>query len=345
MKYYIHQMDPFLIQFTDNFGIRWYALAYILAFVVGYYFMIHLVKHKKTVLKKTKDVSDFLTFVFLGVFLGGRLGYVLFYSPETFFQFSSSFPFWEALSVHKGGMSSHGGFIGVILACCLYGRFFSLPFLGLLDLLALPASLGFFLGRLANFINGELYGRVVESPFRWAVQFPSEMYEWVVRGEKEKLYTLSHAVKALDPHILNWKEIVFEFPLQNRNLIFSAVDRLIKASQSHNEAVLEALSYVLSPRYPSQLYQSFLEGFLVLLVLMFVWKVPRKYGVVVSVFGITYSLMRILGENYRMPDSHIGFELLGLTRGQWLSIGLCLASIGFLLYSLKTSLKKHGGIF
>ena len=349
MAYYVHQIDPFLFQFTENFGIRWYSLAYILAFVSAYYFMLFIQRKKKSFLTKTKEISDFLTLVFLGVFLGGRFGYVIFYSPHILLEFSSSFPFWEALAVHKGGMSSHGGILGVIAACFVQ-RFLwkdkPCSVLGLMDLLVIPASLGFFLGRIANFINGELYGRVVEGHFRWAVQFPSEVYEWASQIQREKLESLHEAVSALGVSLNRpWQEIVEDFPLVGQKAVYSTLEQLVKATQEGNQAVIKALSQVLSPRYPSQLFQAFLEGFLLVLFLLWVWRKPRKHGVMASYFGMGYCFMRVLGENYRMPDSHIGFELWNLTRGQWLSLGLLVLFIGMLIFSLKKSQTSHKGLF
>ena len=179
---FLHTFDPFAIQFTENFGIRWYGLAYLAGFLLGYLFVIRLSKLKRSPIPITK-VGDFIFAMVLSVLLGGRLGYCLFYRPELFFDFSSTIPFWGVLAIHEGGMASHGGVIGFIAGCILFGRKHKYPIGHLFDLTLVGIFLGVFFGRIANFINGELYGRITNVP--WAVKFPgadgfrhpSQLYE------------------------------------------------------------------------------------------------------------------------------------------------------------------------
>ena len=192
---YVHNLSPFAIQFTQTFGIRWYGLAYLSGFVSGYYSLLLLAKRGGTLLKEA-DMADFVTYVAIGVLVGGRLGYCVFYAPELFTSFDNNFPFWGVLKVNEGGMASHGGILGVMLVCYLYGRAKKIPVLHFMDLVVLGGSVGFFFGRIANFINGELYGREAPAGLAWGVKFPQEMLLWVQK-DFPKLQSVAPAVDAL----------------------------------------------------------------------------------------------------------------------------------------------------
>lgn len=349
--FYLHSLDPFAIQFTETFGIRWYSLAYMSGFIVGYLTFLYFAK-RKLVLFTEEMCSDVVVYCALGVMLGGRIGYVLFYSPELLWQFESSFPFWGALAVHKGGMASHGGVAGVMFVCWLYAKKHKIPWLHMLDLTVLGGAIGFFFGRLANFINGELYGRASEPGYPWAVKFPSEIHRWIAEGEWNKVKSLAPAIEALGAKMKysggqmvavtqeTWQRWVDALDWQNMHRYS---DQLLSAVTNDNQAVINALAPVLTPRYPSQLYQAVLEGLLVFLILLFIWYKPRKVGVLSGWFGILYALARIIGEQYRLPDQGIGFQLFGLTRGQWLSFGMLAAGVAILIYAIKSKSQKYGG--
>jgi len=149
------------------FGIRWYALAYIFGLVLGWRLMRRLVLLRPQVASPLQ-VDDFLTWATLGVVLGGRLGYVLFYQPALYFTHPV-----EIFEVWDGGMSFHGGMLGVAIAIIIYCRHNRIPVLGFADRLAVCAPIGLGLGRIANFINGELWGR--PAPLWWpgAMVFPN----------------------------------------------------------------------------------------------------------------------------------------------------------------------------
>ena len=146
------------------FAIRWYALAYIAGIVGGWMLARRLVA-LHPVAATREQVDDFVTWVTLGIILGGRLGYVLFYRPSHYLAAP-----WEALYVWQGGMSFHGGALGVIAALVLFARINRLDFLRFADRVAAVVPIGIFLGRCANFINGELWGRVTDAP--WGMVFP-----------------------------------------------------------------------------------------------------------------------------------------------------------------------------
>jgi phosphatidylglycerol:prolipoprotein diacylglycerol transferase len=158
--------DPVLVQ-VGPFGIRWYALAYIIGLVIGWRVARRLVRLSPAV-ASPEQADDFLSWATLGVVLGGRLGYVLFYQPTHFLQEPLAiFEVWQ------GGMSFHGGAIGVTLAIVAFCRRNGIPLLGFADRIAVVTPIGLGLGRIANFINGELWGRPAPDWLPWAMIFPS----------------------------------------------------------------------------------------------------------------------------------------------------------------------------
>jgi phosphatidylglycerol:prolipoprotein diacylglycerol transferase len=164
-------IDPVAIA-IGPLSIRWYALAYVAGLIFAHIYMKRLVSNPALWGDRTPPVTpgqvdDMFIWVALGVVVGGRLGYVLFYDPLRFLAYPV-----DVLRIWEGGMSFHGGFLGVVVAAYLYGRRVGAGLDALLDLGAASVPVGLFLGRLANFINGELYGRPTDVP--WAVVFPSD---------------------------------------------------------------------------------------------------------------------------------------------------------------------------
>lgn len=175
-------IDPVLVQFGP-FAIRWYALAYIAGLLIGWRVMLQIARSPGSAVSD-RQVDDFLLWATLGVVLGGRLGYVLFYKPGFYLQHPL-----EIFAVWQGGMSFHGGLLGVALAIVLFARRAGVPVLTLADMAAAVTPIGLGLGRIANFINGELWGRVSDAP--WAMVFPtggpdprhpSQLYEALLEG-------------------------------------------------------------------------------------------------------------------------------------------------------------------
>jgi phosphatidylglycerol:prolipoprotein diacylglycerol transferase len=179
--------DPVLVR-LGPLAIRWYALAYIAGILAGWLYARRIIRSDKywggptpmTVL----DFDDFVLWVTLGIILGGRIGYVLFYNASYFATHPA-----EIVQLWKGGMSFHGGFLGCVLAVILFARYRGLSFLSLGDVTCAAGPIGLFLGRIANFINGELWGRPSDVP--WAMVFPnggplprhpSQLYEAALEG-------------------------------------------------------------------------------------------------------------------------------------------------------------------
>ena len=164
LAYWVHDLSPFLIRFTDTLGIRYYGLAYVLGFVGGGR-LLHRAARAQRLQLPPAAVGDLMIALVLGVLVGGRLGYFLLYHPELVV----ADPL-VLLRVWEGGMASHGGFVGVALAMAWFVRRQRIPLLHLSDAVVAVAPLGILLGRIANFINGELWGRV--TTFKYAVIFP-----------------------------------------------------------------------------------------------------------------------------------------------------------------------------
>jgi phosphatidylglycerol:prolipoprotein diacylglycerol transferase len=254
-------IDPVLFSFGP-IVIRWYALAYIVGLLVGWRYMRALA-NRPPANARPEDVDDFLVWTTLAVVLGGRLGYVLFYNPGYYLANPLS-----ALALWQGGMSFHGGLLGVVVVTVWFARRRGIALLPFADALACVAPIGLLLGRLANFINGELFGRVTDLP--WGVVFP--------RGGP-------------------------------------------------------------SPRHPSQIYEAFLEGLVLLALMHGLWRVAavrRRPGTLVGVFLAGYGLARAAVEAVREPDAHIGLLLGGTTLGQWLSLPMILAGAAFIARALRT---------
>ena len=257
MKYIV--IDP-VIADLGFVKVYWYGVMYLLAFLSAY--LLARYRIKSEVLWNTKHVDDLIFYGALGAVLGGRLGYLLFYNwsvfisnPLTFFNFQN------------GGMSFHGGFLGVLLAMVIFNKKYQFTFFQTTDFIAplIPLGLGF--GRIGNYINGELWGRVTDSS--WGILAPDQSGLW------EK-------------------------------------------------------------RFPTQLYEAFLEGFVLFCILwLFSNKKPQVMATS-SLFLIFYGIFRFIIEFVRAPDSHIGYLAFDwLTMGQLLSIPMILIGIYLLIKSYR----------
>ncbi|MCK5446354.1 MAG: prolipoprotein diacylglyceryl transferase [Rhodospirillaceae bacterium] len=255
-------IDPVLIE-IGPIAIRWYSLAYIAGLLMGWRLMVWMAAQPPKIIKQD-DVDDFLVWAVLAVMLGGRIGYVLFYN----FGYYSANPS-EILLIWQGGMSFHGGLLGVIIATFWFCRQRSINTLSFFDLLGVATPIGLFFGRIANFINSELYGRPTD--VAWGMVFPTGG------------------------------------PLA---------------------------------RHPSQLYEAMLEGLVLFVIVLVLWRreaIRKRPGLVAGVFLIGYSSARAFVELFRQPDQHIGFLAGGTTMGQMLSLPMWIIG-GWLIWSaLKAS--------
>jgi phosphatidylglycerol---prolipoprotein diacylglyceryl transferase len=182
---WVHTPHPFLIRFSENVGIRYYGLAYLLGFAAAYWLLARYHRAGRSPVKP-EQVMDLMMFLIIGVMVGGRLGYFLFYRPEDLFH-----PPWAFFQIWQGGMASHGGFLGVALAAWWFTRSRKLAFFTVTDLVVTTVPVGFGLGRIANYLNGELWGKLTDGT--WGVIFsatgggdqprhPSQLYEAALEG-------------------------------------------------------------------------------------------------------------------------------------------------------------------
>jgi phosphatidylglycerol---prolipoprotein diacylglyceryl transferase len=250
MNYWHHpEIDPVLLHLWGPFQIRWYSLLYVGAFLVARSILKRLAKEPR--FKFTgEQMEEFIVWALFGAVVGARVIYCVVYDPGGFTN-DALFLF----KVYEGGLSFHGGLLGVAIAGLIYAKKHSIPFWNLADAMVLVTPTGLAMGRLGNFINAELYGRVTTVP--WGIVFPGG----------------------------------------------------------------GAL-----PRHPSQLYELFLEGILLFIVLWALKPRVKTDGVLALVFLFGYTLARFIVEFYRQPDSHLGFLFLGFSMGQWLSIVMLIAS-------------------
>ena len=329
---WVHNLDPFLWQISGDFGIRWYGLSYLAGFVVAYLVFQWFASRQRAGLSPVL-IGDFLTYLAIGTLVGGRLGYCLFYSPELFLQFKPEFPFWGVLAVNEGGMASHGGMIGLSVACILFSIKHNIHRLYLFDLMCVAGPIGVFFGRVANFINGELVGRPSPEGFPLSVKFPSDIYLWP-SSEPQRLASLSEVVDKVGVPRETWLEWVDRMQLDSgaREQINQTLGQIVNAIQSGNEAAREAIAPFLTARYPSQLFAAVGEGLFIFFVLFFMWRTPRRPGVITALFISLYAIVRIAGEHFRMPDAHIGYQIFGLTRGQILSIVMLFIGLVLLFF-------------
>jgi phosphatidylglycerol:prolipoprotein diacylglycerol transferase len=165
-RYWEHTWDPYLVQFNDTFGIRWYGVSYLAGFLVAGWLISRAARRGRTTIPGDDVWNGLLFALLLGVMIGGRVGSYLLYGGWRNF---ASDPL-EILRTWEGGMASHGGFAGVAVALWWYGRRRKIPLAHLGDVVSATVPAGLCLGRIANFINGELWGRI--STVQWAVIFP-----------------------------------------------------------------------------------------------------------------------------------------------------------------------------
>jgi len=248
-------IDPIIFS-IGPVALRWYGMMYLIAFL-GAMFLANKAADKSAGQWTRDQVSDLLFYGFLGVILGGRIGYVLFYQWEYFL----ADPLY-LFQIWQGGMSFHGGLLGVILAVYIFSRQSGKSFLSVGDFVAPLVPLGLGMGRLGNFINAELWGRQTDVP--WAMVFPTDALQL--------------------------------------------------------------------PRHPSQLYEFFLEGVVLFIIMYIITRKPRTLGLASGSFLIGYGVFRTIVEFFREPDAHLGLYFSFISKGQILSIPMIL--IGMLVIYL-----------
>jgi phosphatidylglycerol:prolipoprotein diacylglycerol transferase len=282
-----------------------------------------------------RAVADLMIYILVGVLVGGRLGYCVFYDTSLLTDFTTNFPYWGVLAIHKGGMASHGGMLGVITACWIFAVRSRISKLHLLDVMVLVGPPGLFFGRLANFINAELPGRALpesmqSSPPWWSVKYPQQIDPENWRAE---------------PSFTGYERLDGLHAVVSGNDTFRA--NVVRAAKEGNPEVIETIQPLLTAFYPSQIIQAVTDGPILIAVLIIAWWGPRKPGVVGSWFLISYGVMRILTEFIRQPDAGVAglaTPLGELSRGQLLSILMVVIGVVALVICTRREVEPIGGL-
>ena len=247
---FTNNFDPVAF-YLFAFEIRWYSLSYIFGILFGWFYCKRFLINDKII---SSLFDDLITYLIVGIILGGRLGYILFYNLKYYSQ-----NIFEIFFVWEGGMSFHGGLIGIIFATYLFSKKHKINKYIFLDLISVSAPIGLFFGRIANFINGELIGKATNG---------------------------------------NW------------GVIYPQIDNV--------------------PRHPSQIYECFLEGIILFILLNLIYsKKNYKTGTVSFSFLFFYGVFRFISEIFREPDAHIGYLVGSFSMGMLLSLLMILLSIIF----------------
>lgn len=319
---WFNDLNPVIVRITDGLAVKWYGVSYLLGFIAAIVIMTRMAR-RGTFRIVPERVGDAWVWLIAGTLIGGRLGYCVFYDPRLLVSFTESAPFWGVLAINKGGMASHGGMIGLTLACWRISRGWKedgfdasgarrgrTSVLHVMDVAALVAPIGVFFGRIANFVNGELLGKIVTPPGVpgpwWSVQFPHELD---LPADKAPKLTLEQQDQLL--------------ALARQAAPGKPVDVGIAELAARPWRYAEQLKPLIASRHPSQLYQAAAEGLVLGAILWLVWSRKKLDGMVVAAFFIAYGVLRIVTEFWRLPDAHLksGY-ILGLSRGQWLSVAM-----------------------
>ena len=272
MQYWNHIYQNFSpIAFKiGSISVHWYGIMYVLALISALYLAKWLVKYDKLPISQ-EELDNYFIWVEIGVILGARLGYIIFYDPHTMYYLTHPWqifnPFMDGKFVGISGMSYHGAVIGFLLGSYLYTKKYKKNFWLLMDIVAIAVPAGYIFGRVGNFLNQRLIGRETSEP--WGIY----------------------------------------------------IDGIL--------------------RHPSQLYEAFLEGFLVFVILFLYRKCKKFDGELIVLYGILYGIARFIAEFYRQPDIQLGFICCGwMSMGQLLSIIMIAISLIFYLVLKKRNLIK-----
>jgi phosphatidylglycerol:prolipoprotein diacylglycerol transferase len=323
--------DPVLFDLPGPIDIRWYGLMYVVGFVAGQWILTRLARTGFLPLAPEK-VPDLIFYCVLGVMLGGRTGFALFYDQ-------SLLDPREFAQVWKGGLAFHGGLMGVGVALVLFTRAQRLDGLRLADSCALAVTPGILAVRIANFVNGELYGRVTGKDTPFAMQFPTD-------PQAERLFGLPSGLSMRDRELCiqaafgkrpfaDVEPALTKVDALGRPIDWSAVAPRLDWVKVR-EAALPDGSPVVPFRHPSQVYEGLGEGLALGLVLLALYLLPwthrRQPGVFAVVFLCGYAAIRWSLELVRQPDAHLGDGVvLGMTMGQALSVGLLAIAAGIVV--------------
>lgn len=301
-------IDPVALDLPGPLAIRWYSLAYLAGFLVAY-LVVRRLAREGFLAMDPEAAGDLITALVLGVILGGRLGYILFYDFPEFARNPA-----RIVRIWEGGLSFHGGLIGVVVATWWFTRRHGLSFLRLGDALALAIPFGLFFGRLANFINGELFGRVAAPGVPWAMRFPTDPEALALIGAG------AGGMRAREAAV----------------------------TAAYRSGLWDQVRPLVPLRHPSQLYEALGEGVLLALILWTLYLWVRRRGRILpagtygGVFLLGYALVRVFVELFRQPDPQfrgpgdpLGTVLGPLTMGQTLSAGMLVIGAWLVLRGIR----------
>ncbi len=330
--------NPVLLDGPGVFDLRWYALAYIFGLILAWRYVLWITRKRELWAAKgastpkdpaftRDDIDELLFLATIGVIVGGRLGYVLFYMHKTNpgwwlvnGEFDLVTAFLRAINVTAGGMSFHGGLLGVGAAIWWLAHSRNKPTLRIADVAAIATPIGLLLGRIANFINGELYGRVVYAERTFA----SDGAAYTPAGEIVPVRAGETVTTAVSADNAPWWAM--NFPC----------DTL--ANRVFEQSGLQFEFY----RHASQLYEAFLEGAVLLAIQFVVMKYYRglsRPGLHTGIFLAGYAIFRSFVELFREPDKAPGGSFIdapfGLTMGQFLSVPMIVGGVALIIWALR----------
>lgn len=332
-------IDPVLLGIPGlPIDIRWYGVTYILGFFVAQWILVRLARARFLPVDP-KVAPDIIFYCVIGVMLGGRIGYAVFYDHSLLNPI-------EFLKVWKGGLAFHGGLAGVAVACWLFVRKQQIGWGRVADSCALAVTPGIFFVRMANFINGELYGRTTTADTFGAMQFPTDPgAKYAMRlpdlEMRETELCIQYAFRKVE-----WSEIAASLPARDvhgRDINWTEIQPYLDWEKARDLA--DSTGQLLIPfRHPSQLYEGIFEGVVLGIVLCAIYLLTRRKplsaGRYTVIFLLGYALARGLLELVRQPDPQFGVTgtvFLGMTMGQTLSALMVLGAVLLLFWPRRRS--------
>jgi phosphatidylglycerol:prolipoprotein diacylglycerol transferase len=332
--------DPVLIDIPGlQIDIRWYGMMYVVGFVIGQLVLVRLARAGFLPVKP-EVAPDVIFYCVFGVMLGGRIGYALFYEQALLHPL-------QFVQVWKGGLAFHGGLAGVGVALWLFARRHRVSWGRLVDACALAVTPGILAVRFANFVNGELYGRVTDASTFGAMQFPTDPAamqrlgispSWSMR-DRELCVQVAYGKRS-------WEDVrpsLSAVDERGQPIRWENVQKHLDWPRVKAETKVDPLTHTVVPavpyRHPSQLYEGFGEGLVLGLVLLAIYRATRARplppGSYAIVFLLGYAAVRFSLEYVRQPDDHLGTVALGMTMGQLLSLGLVVLALAMLAWRLR----------
>ena len=320
-------------------ALRWYGLMYVFAFVFGF-FVFRWLQKTGYLRMKTDDVTSVIVYGVMGTFLGGRLGYLLFYQFDKLFLGDGGLSFsdklWMIVKVHEGGMSFHGGVIGVTLAVLIYAWRRKQNFWNIIDGSAHVVPFGVAMVRVGNFINGELYGRTITDEAGKAI-YDADKLPWYAMK-----FPTDHNDMGAQRQLQ--EALITDYQKAHPGVAFQDIPNSALQPLPVKPEVWDQVSHFFPGRWPSQIVQFALEGMTVLLVIWLLRRWLKRPGQLGGAFLALYALCRIPAEMVRQPDSQIdptrAAELGGtaaflasihMTMGQFLSVLIFVLGVGMVI--------------